>query len=176
MSNEVTGAFQLIFATLGFGKYAYDEIRDGFKAVNISVFREEFFKKYTDIPLEVSYRVASRDPANYDALWERIEQYKAEGGKMALFYENTPDTWWKNVGEKRLKIFTDDGKLRSDDGYENLRMMDNREIMVNLLMNTHGKYESDIAKRDVHMWWPRPNWSWLDVHPAAYAQPKKKIE
>ena len=169
MSNEVTGAFQLIFATLGFGKYAYDEIRDGFKAVNISVFREEFFKKYTDIPLEASYRVASRDPANYDALWERIEQYKAEGGKMALFYENTPDTWWKNVGEKRLKIFT-------DDGYENLRMMDNREIMVNLLMNTHGKYESDIAKRDVHMWWPRPNWSWLDVHPAAYAQPKKKIE
>ncbi len=34
MSNEVTGAFQLIFATLGFGKYAYDEIRDGFKAIN----------------------------------------------------------------------------------------------------------------------------------------------
>lgn len=176
MSGDLLGPFQLILATVGFGKYAYDEIRDGFKSANASVFREKFREKYTDIPLEKSYRDAIRDPANYEALWERIEQYKAEGGKMALFYENTPETWWKNVGGKRLKIFTDDGKLRSDDGYENLRMRDNRDIVANLLMNTHGKYTYKLTSSEVFRWWPRPDWSWIDVHPAAYAQPKKKIE
>ena len=59
-----------------------------------------------------------KDPNNFDALWERVERYKEEGGKMALFYEDTADTWWRNVGKERFALLSKDGKFKVDDPYE----------------------------------------------------------
>lgn len=170
------GPFQLLFAALGFGKYAYDEIKEGNRVANQIVFEKKFYDQYTDWNLEDSYFEAMKDPNNYDALWERVERYKEEGGKMALFYEDTADTWWRNVGKERFAFLSKNGKFKSEDPYEEKLLRDRQKTMVNLLMNTHGMYSMGRALKDVFIWWPRPDWSWLDVHPSEYVQLKKKIE
>ena len=50
---------------------------------NQAVFEKKFVEKYTDWDLEESYFDAMKDPDNFDSLWEQVERYKAEGGKMA---------------------------------------------------------------------------------------------
>ena len=176
MSGDLLGPFQLLFAALGFGKFAYNEFKEGAAVANQAVFEKKFVEKYTDWDLEESYFDAMKDPDNFDSLWEQVERYKAEGGKMALFYEDTPDTWWRNVGKERFALLSKDGEFKVDDPYEERRLWERQKTMVNLLMNTHGKYSTSKALKDVFIWWPRPDWSWLDVHPSEYVQPKKKIE
>ena len=84
ISGDLLGPFQLLFAALGFGKYAYNEIKEGNRVANQIVFEKKFYDQYTDWNLEDSYFEAMKDPNNYDALWERVERYKEEGGKKCL--------------------------------------------------------------------------------------------
>lgn len=81
MSGDLLGPFQLLFATLGFGKFVYNEFKEGAAVANQAAFEKKFVEKYTDWNLEESYFDAMEDPDNFDVLWEQVERYKQRAEK-----------------------------------------------------------------------------------------------
>lgn len=45
MSGDLLGPFQLLFAALGFGKFAYNEFKEGAAVANQAAFEKKFVEK-----------------------------------------------------------------------------------------------------------------------------------
>jgi hypothetical protein len=98
----------------------------------------ELIEKWEDIALEKQLRVDVVTPSKFEEFWERIEQYKEDGGDMVYLF---PDLW-RFVGTKRLPVFDIKKKNKHltryfDDYGTNLQH--NRSVTVRLLMQTYNK-------------------------------------
>lgn len=102
-----------------------------------------FIESHTDPKLEEELKNRIEDPnnwvENWTKMWERIEDYKARGGKYYLQDKDNKYSSWRNVGKERLPIRDKNGTFYGKSEYENMLLSDNRNIMLYLLMQTYDK-------------------------------------
>lgn len=123
---------------------------------------EERVQEISSRDLEESLRQRIKDPAEYDALWERIERYKAQGGVKCEHYPKL----WKIVGNGRLPVFAPDGTLKTRSEAVNERLEQNREYMLTLLVHTYDLHTDKQARELV--------WRGLDKWTQSILRTKKE--
>lgn len=127
---------------------------------------QQYIQKYTDPALEEKLRQDILDPAKYDEIWERIESYKAKGGRWYVWKRDHPA--WKAVGQERFPFRTKSGLLHPRNDYDDCRLHGNRNKALFMLMHTYGKMTVNEAEWEALRLSVGALQSWLVKHPTEY--------
>lgn len=135
---------------------------------------EAFVSEHTDSELEERLRAEILTVSSYEEIWSELEQYKRDNPVWCKMHEKTgwqgqytgkyyePVFGWQDVGKKRLPFFDDKGTVRGKNQQEESILSSNRNIVLQMLLETHGKMRRDIARVEAQKKYPLPksNRSW----------------
>ena len=114
---------------------------------------EKFVQEHSDPELEEKYAQEILIPSNHEGFWRRIETYKRENPVWCRLEDKKWSRrcgkykgygWW-DVGKKRLQITDAKGRLYGKTKYERDILGSNRNDVITLLIETHGKMSSGTA-------------------------------
>lgn len=109
-----------------------------------------FIAQHSDPGLERELSAMVEDRSSYNAVWERIEQFKRDNPVWCSQHEEKgyrgydgkyiePGFGWQSVGKERLPFHNTAGALDSANQNYSARLSYNRLLAVSMLMQTYGK-------------------------------------
>lgn len=119
---------------------------------------DQFVAEHTDLELERQLMKMVEDPACYNAVWERLEQFKRDNPVWCSQHEEKgyysewdnryidPGFGWQSIGKERLEFFKNYGSyehpyysIYGKSKYETQCLAANRKDVLNMLMQIQGK-------------------------------------
>lgn len=115
---------------------------------------QQYLQEHTDPALEAEWTEKVMDPACYDEIWERLEDYKRSGGRYSIWSPDvTTRRFWSEIGTHRPILFDRFGRPLNGPGtvIENGVVYGtwNPHQVLRLVMHTFGKQTQIEARLTV---------------------------
>lgn len=120
-----------------------------------------FIEEHTDEALEAKYRADIDNPENSEQIWRTLELFKRDNPVWCKKHEDKdwvgqPLFGWQDVGKKRIPLHAASSASRSKPRTcEGLYI--NRALVLNMLMQTHGKMTVAMARSEAKKKYPLPH-------------------
>ncbi len=161
-----------LFGILGGGawlaKEGVKEISEQAENRDRNALIDAYVAEHTDPALEEKLKKDLLDPALHDGIWKALESYKLDhpawcrehektgwyGAYTRKFYE--PNFGWQDIGLKRVPLLDAKGSVRGRNAQEEERLAANRSLVLQMLLEMHGKMRHDIALLEARKKYPLP--------------------
>lgn len=167
-----------LFALLGGGawlaKEGVCEICEQTNNRNTKELIDAFIAENTDLELETKLNEELMNPVYHGSIWAALEKHKREnpvwckqheksgwyGEYTKKFYE--PNFGWQDIGHKRIPLLDEAGTAHGKNMQEEMQLSANRNLVLQMLMEMHGKMRYDVALLEARKKYPLPksNRSW----------------
>lgn len=161
-----------LFGIIGGGAWlAREGIRDICEQVDNRTNKElvdAFVTENTDLELEAKLQKELLNPALHNDIWESLEKFKRDNPVWCKQHEDTgwygeytqkfhePNFGWQDIGHKRVPLLNAKGTVRGKNMQEESQLAANRNLVLQMLMEMHGKMRHDIALIEARKKYPLP--------------------
>lgn len=129
---------------------------------------DAFVAEHTSLELEQRLKDELLDPDSHENVWKRLEVYKRENPMLCKKHEKSrwrgqytqqfyqPNFGWQDIGQRRIPLLDKKDAVRGKNIQEESQLAANRNLVLHMLMEVHGKMRHDIAPLEARKKYPLP--------------------